>query len=189
PHVNPDLQAGIKRLGGAPAETAPTRVAAATARATPAKQDETAKLLAVFAEIEKKVRDGQVDEAQKQLLQMVEKDAKLARAWYLLGVTHEKKGDLDQAGVAYRQASYLKDPDAEAALRQINTSRVQPMLEEGDRAAKENNWVKAASSYREAVSIAPNLPLVHKKLAEALRQLGDAKEADRELKKAAELEK
>jgi tetratricopeptide (TPR) repeat protein len=189
PHVNPDLQAGIKRLGGASAETAPTKVAAAAAKATPAKQDETAKLLAVFAEIEKKVRDGQVDEAQKQLLQMVEKDAKLARAWYLLGVTHEKKGDLDQAGVAYRQASYLKDPDAEAALRQINTSRVQPMLEEGDRAAKENNWVKAASSYREAVSIAPNLSLVHRKLAEALRQLGDTKEADRELKKAAELEK
>lgn len=189
PHVNPDLPAGIKRLGGASPETAPTKLAAAATKAAPAKQDETAKLLAVFAEIEKKVRDGQVDEAQKQLLQMVEKDAKVARAWYLLGVTHEKKGDLDQAGVAYRQASYLKDPDAEAALRQINTSRVQPMLEEGDRAAKENNWVKAASSYREAVSIAPNLPLVHRKLAEALRQLGDTKEAERELKKAAELDK
>lgn len=189
PHVNPDLAAGIKRLGGAAPEALAQKTAGSPAPAQTQKKDDTAKLLVVYGDIEKKMREGQVDEAQKQLLAMVEKDPKQGRAWYLLGVTHEKKNDLDQAVVAYRQASYLKEPEAEPALRQINTSRVQPILDEAEKAVKENNWVKAASSYREAASIAPNLALVHRKLGEALKQLGDNKEAERELKKAAELEK
>ena len=41
----------------------------------------------------------------------------------------------------------------------------------------------------EALSLCPELPFVHRKLAEVLKQMGDTKEADKELKKAAELEK
>jgi Flp pilus assembly protein TadD len=54
---------------------------------------------------------------------------------------------------------------------------------------KENNDVKAAATLKEAARIAPNLSSIHRKLADVLRKLGDTKEADRELKKAAELDK
>jgi Tfp pilus assembly protein PilF len=42
---------------------------------------------------------------------------------------------------------------------------------------------------REALSIAPNLPILHRKLADCLEKLGDTKEAKHERDKAAQLEK
>lgn len=190
PYINPDLQQSLKLLGAGGAEPPAADGAGRTAKqAKPQPKDDTAKNLLAYADVEKQIRGGEIDAAQAKLMSMVEKNPKDGRAWLLLGNTHEKKGDLDQAVVAYRQASYLKETDADSALRTINTSRVQPMLKDAEEAVKENNWVKAAASYREALSIAPNLPIIHRKLAEALRQLGDTKEADRELKKATELEK
>lgn len=188
-YVNPDLQQGISRLGGGPApEATPSKTATAPAAETNAKE-EKAKNLLQYADIEKKMLAGDVDSAQQQLLELVQKDSKDGRAWLLLGNIHEKKGDLDQAIVEYRQASLLKEKDADSALRQINTARVQPMMQEAEKAISEKNWVKASSSLREALSMGPELPFVHRKMAEVLKQLGDNKEADKELKKAAELEK
>ncbi len=193
PHVNPDLQQGMRRLGGTAPNEVPGKTPTATASApppAPKKDDpEQLKIQEELAKIQNKMTGGDMDNAQIALLAMVEKNPKIGKAWYLLGVTHERKLDLDQAVVAYRQASYLNEPEADPALRQINTLRVQPMLDEGDKAAKEGNWVKAASSYREASSIAANLAIVHRKLSEALRNLGDNKEADRERRKADDLER
>lgn len=192
PHVNPDLQAGIRRLGGAATEAGAQRTSGTVPAPLALKKEDAEAVKAqqqALAEVENKLSAGQVDEAQKQLQAMVEKNPKLGRAWFLLGVTYEKKNDLDQAMVAYRQAAYLNEPGAEPALRQINASRVQPMIAEGDKAANEANWVKAAASYREAAAIAPHLPIVHRRLAEALNQLGDTQQADLESKRADELEK
>jgi len=191
-YVYPDLQQRIRAVGGAGTEVATAQTPGqkpAPGKPPAAQKDDTAKSLIAYGEIEKKMREGDYDGAQKQLMAIVEKNPKEGRAWLLLGNTHEKKGDLDQAEVAYRQASYLKEPDADSALRQINSSRIQPYMKQAEDAINEKNWVAAASSLREAASLAPNLPIVHRKLSEVLRQLGDNKEADRELKKATELDK
>lgn len=199
-HVHPDLAKGIKRLGGFVADSGPPQPEQKEApeKAPPkpsadeiAKQkakEEEQKKQQIYSALEEKLRTGKLDEAQKELMAMVDSNPGDAKAWRLLGHTYEKKGDLDQAAVSYRQAAFMKDKEASDMLRQIDTSRVQPKLKEADKAAAEKNWVQAAASLREAVSIAPNLPLVHKRLSEALRQLGDGKEADRELKKAQELD-
>ncbi len=63
------------------------------------------------------------------------------------------------------------------------------MLKEAEVASKKGDWVVAAANLKDAVTLAPNLVIVHRKLAEALKQLGDAKESQRESKKADELEK
>lgn len=200
-HVHPDLARGIKRLGGFVAEgageqAAPEKEAAPKAPKGPSpeelkkqqEKEEAQKKQQVYVALEEKIRSGKLDEVQKELTAIVDSNPADAKAWRLLGNTYEKKGDLDQAAVSYRQAAMMKDPEAESMYRQINTSRVQPMLNEADKAMAAKNWVQAAASLREALSIAPNLPIVHKRLAEALKQLGDTKEAERELKKAQDLE-
>jgi tetratricopeptide (TPR) repeat protein len=208
--VYPDLKDRINSLSGhastpavkgesAQAKVAPTppkgnqpgppQQASGKANAPIAEAGEQAKNLADYTNIESKLRTNDIDGAQNLALALVEKDPHEAKGWLLLGRTHEKKGDLDQASVAYRQAAYLKDPEAKSALAQIDSSRVQPMFKEADEAAKKGDWVKASASLKDAVTIAPNLPIVHRKLSEALRQLGDSKEAQRESKKADDLEK
>jgi Flp pilus assembly protein TadD len=151
--------------------------------------DDTAKNLMKYGEIESKIRGGDLDAATKDLMSIVEKNAKEGHAWLLLGNVYEKQGNADQAAVAYRQASYLKEKDADSALRQIDSSRAAPLIEEYEKYIKEDNPVKAAAALRQAASIAPNLSSIHRKLADVLRKLGDNKEADKELKKAAELDK
>jgi tetratricopeptide (TPR) repeat protein len=142
-----------------------------------------------YAEIENKLRTDDLKGAEKMASDLVEKDPRNSKGWLILGRIAEKKGDLDGASVAYRQAAYLKEPEAKVALDQIDSSRVQPMLKEAEGAAKQGNWVMAAANLKDAVTLAPNLIIVHRKLAEALKQLGDTKESQRESKKADELEK
>ena len=101
----------------------------------------------------------------------------------------KKKGDLDSASVSYRQAADLKETEAKEALDQIDSSRVQPMLKEAELATKQGNPVMAAAALKDAVSLAPNLAIVHRKLSEVLKQLGDTKAAQKEAKRADELEK
>jgi tetratricopeptide (TPR) repeat protein len=206
PYVNTDLAQRIAVLSGVPVgqqekqmkppseEELAKQEKARKAKEEALAKEEAAKKEAIkaqqaFAEIERKMSSGDLNGAQTDLLAAVDKNHNDAHAWLLLGNTQEKMGRLDEAAVSYRQASFLKDPAADGALRQINTSRVQPMLQAADKSMKEGNTVAAAASLREAASIAPNLPLVHRKLAEVLRLLGDTKEADREMKKAQELEK
>jgi len=147
------------------------------------------KNLNAYAEIENKMRTNDLDGAEKLASALVEKDPRNGKGWLILGRIAEKKSDLDSASVSYRQAADLKEPEAKAALDQIDSSRVQPMLKEVELYAKQNNWVMAAASLKEAEGLAPNLAIVHRKLAEALKQLGDTKGSQRESKKADELEK
>jgi tetratricopeptide (TPR) repeat protein len=206
--VYPDLKERIRSLSGqgsAPpekgGEAPPSKVATAQGtQKTPGKETvgpektgqpavDPVKNLSDYSAIENKFRSNDIDGAQSLALALVEKDPHDAKGWLFLGRTHEKKGDMDQASVAYRQAAYLKDPEAKDALRQVDISRVQPMLKEADEAIKKGNWVQAAASLKDAITLAPNLSIVHRRLSEVLKQLGDTKEAQREAKRADELEK
>jgi Flp pilus assembly protein TadD len=101
----------------------------------------------------------------------------------------EKKGLLDDASVSYRQAAYLKVAGADDASRQVDSSRIAKPMSEADRQIQSGDLVGASATLKEVVSLAPNLAGPHRKLADVLEKLGDTKEAERERKKATELEK
>ena len=207
PLVFPDLKERIRSLSGAPpektSEAQPGKPAVASSttgnsggkdrapdgKTTSAPQVDPSKNLADYQAIESKIGSNDIDGAQNLALALVDKDPRDARGWFLLGRTHEKKNDLDQASVAYRQSAYLKNPEAKVALAQVDISRVQPQLKQADEAVRKGNWVDAAASLKDAETLAPNLPVVHRRLAEALKQMGDSKEAQREAKRADELDK
>lgn len=156
--------------------------------------DPTSSLQAVtsgstYSQFENMIVSGQTEQAFSVLTAYVKAHPQDGHAWLLLGNVSEKKGDLNGAEVAYRQAKNLNDPAADEALRQIDASRVQPLLQEADRYMADRNWVGASASLHDALTLAPEMPLVHRKLSEVLKQMGDTKESSRELKKAQELEK
>lgn len=199
-YISPDLMQGLSRLSGGGG----TEVAAApaggqqpgkvpkkgnSAPAQPDKIDDTARNALAYGPIEKKLNSGDLEGAQKDLLSLVDHNPKDGRAWLLLGNTYEKKSDLDQAIVAYRQASLLKEPGASDALDGISTSRIAPLLADADKQLSANNLVQAAASLREAISIAPTKVMLYKKLAEVVQKMGDKGEADKLLAKADKLEK
>ncbi len=190
PYANPDLNPGISRLSGSQETTTSQDPGGqekdtAAAPGSPAIATQVSK----YSQVEDLMTGGQLDEAHSKLEAMVRKDPKDGRAWLLIGNIREKKGDLDQAVVAYRQSSYLDEKDADLALGQINLSRIQPMLTEADLAINEKNYVKAAASLRQAASIAPRLPVVYERLAVVLEKLGDRGEASRMRAKARQLDK
>jgi tetratricopeptide (TPR) repeat protein len=166
-----------------------TAALASNSASTPPLSDDMVKNLSTYAEIENKMRSNDLDGAEKIARQLVDKDPHNGKGWLLIGRIAEKKGDLDSASVSYRQAADLKEAEAKDALNQIDSSRVQPMLKEADLASAKGNWVMAAADLKDAVSLAPNLAIVHRKLAAALKELGDNKSAAKEAKKADELEK
>jgi len=166
-----------------------TAALASNSASTAAISDDMLKNLSTYAEIENKMRSNDLDGAEKIARQLVDKDPHNGKGWLLLGRIAEKKGELDSASVSYRQAADLKEAEAKDALNQIDSSRVQPMLQEAELASAKGNWVMAAADLKDAISLAPNLAIVHRKLAAVLKQLGDNKSAAKEAKKADELEK
>lgn len=207
--IDPDLKMAISRLGGASAAPAfasatpggattpggkpatgpgtPT-AGAVTATAAPPKPAVDVKSLETYAQIEKTMQTSP-DSALEMVNGLLDKNPADGHAYMLKGAILQKQNQLDDAATAYRQADLFKEPDAASSLRQVNTIRVQPHIQKADKYTQEGNFVGAADELRECIIMAPNLPLLHRKLAEVLVHLGDKNEADRELQKAADLEK
>jgi tetratricopeptide (TPR) repeat protein len=173
---------------GAPGTTGAAGTASG-AGATAAGSAMSPQELAAISSAENKFRNGDLDGALKDATDMTIANTGNARAWGLVGAIMQKKGNLDEASVAYRQAALLKLPGAAEACRQLDSIRVHPQLEEADKQYATGDFVHSAASLREALSIAPNLPILHRKLADCLEKLGDSKEAKRERDKAIALEK
>jgi tetratricopeptide (TPR) repeat protein len=138
---------------------------------------------------ETKLASNDTDGAIKFFEAIIDKTPADGHAWLLMGKSQEKKGDLDEASVSYRQATYSKEPGAKEALDQVNAARMLPHLKEYEKNLSEKNNVGAMSALRDAIDLAPNNADLHRKLIPLLRQSGDTKEADKETKKAEEIEK
>ncbi len=208
--IDPDLKMAISRLGGATAATAVaqtpgaasarpgtvtaggTSTAGAVSSASPPSTAQTpavdVKSLETYSRIEKTMQ-ASPDSALQLVNELLDKNPSDGHAYLLKGSILQKQNQLDDAATAYRQADLFKEPDASSALRQVNTIRVQPHIQQADKYTQEGNYVGAADELRESIIMAPNLPVLHRKLAEVLGHLGDKSEADKELQKAAELEK
>jgi tetratricopeptide (TPR) repeat protein len=169
---------------GAAAGTAP-----GAAPAAPPAPIMNPKELEMLTAAQSKFRAGDLDGALKDCQDMVDKNTSNGEAWLLQGHVQERKGMLDDASASYRQAAYLKVAGADDASRQIDSSRVAKPLAEAEKQIAAGDFVSASATLKEVVSLAPNLPGPHRRLADVLEKLGDAKEAERERKKAAELEK
>lgn len=210
PHIHPDLLQGISRLGGGPAPAAGAAATAAagkpgvagsgtaaaagvpSAAGVPAAAAPTEKIFDPrrLAPIESKMAAGDSDGAKKEADALIEKDPKDAKAWFYLGRINEKKGNLDEASVAYRMAFNLKDPEAKDAMNQVDLSRIQPFKTEAEKQEAAGNWVGAASSWKEATTVAPHLLMPLKKLIECMQKMGaDSKDISKAMKKLSELEK
>ncbi len=142
-----------------------------------------------LAQVESKIRSNDFANAKTQLTNLLEKNPTNGKAWYLLGLCNEKQGLLDEAASAYRSAANFKEPNAESSLKQLDICRVKPLLDQAETAKQQGNWIEVSSTLREAIILAPSMPLLHEKLAEALNNLGDTKEANVESAKAKKLEK
>jgi len=202
PHVHPDLMQGISRLGGGPAPAGAPVVAGGAPAAAGGKPGATPVAAAAaaapaapmldprrFAAAEGKMASGDSDGAKKDLDDLITKEPKDGEAWLRMGRVNEKKGDLDEASASYRMAFNLGVKEAKDAMNQVDLSRIQKIKQEAEKAESENNYVLAASSWKEACTIAPHLPLPFKSLAVCLQKLGDNKEAEKVLKKLKDIEK
>ena len=202
PYVNPDLVSGLKRLGdnvdpargnsdsslnnagsglGGKPQSTDSAVNSGNNNSVQSTQD--------LAQVETKIRSNDFVNAKTQLNSILEKNPTNGKAWYLLGLCNEKQGNLDEAASAYRTASNFKEPNADSSLKQLDIVRIKPLLDQVEAAKKQGNWIEVSSTLREAIILAPNMPMLHEKLAEALTQLGDTQEAAKEKSKALKLEK
>jgi tetratricopeptide (TPR) repeat protein len=173
-------------LGGTPGATGP---AAANAAASSTKAKPTVDNSAAYGKIESLIKENKLDEAIKEADTLAGASPSDGKVWLLEGTALEKQGKLDDAATCYRQAAGLKEAGAADALRQINTSRVQPLLNDAEKLINEKNNAGALAILKEAIILAPNLPSLHRKAAQVLKAMSDEGEAAKENKKADDLEK
>ncbi|CAN5357398.1 hypothetical protein BH11CYA1_BH11CYA1_24330 [soil metagenome] len=166
---------------GAPGSTG---AAAASATAKPAPNN-----TAAYSKIEGLIKENKLDAAIKEADTLLEASPSDGKLWLLQGTAKEKQGTLDDAATCYRQAAGLKEAGASDALRQINTSRVQPLLNDAEKLIADKNNAGALAILKEAIILAPNLPSLHRKAAQVLKTMSDEGEAAKENKKADDLEK
>jgi Flp pilus assembly protein TadD len=211
PNVHPQLQVHLTALlgGGSTKGGAGTAIASggppgsaqkgpgggaagpsgAGAPGTPAVPAPPPKPAVNYSEGESKLAAGDADGAIKFFEGIIDKTPTDGHAWLLMGLAQQKKGDLDSASVSFRQASYSKEPGAQAALDQVNKSRTEPAMKEYEKQLAVKNYVAAASALRDAIDVAPNSADLHRKLAAVLKLAGDTKEADKETGKADAIDK
>ncbi len=182
----PDGAPAVAQKAGAPGSLATAAGQPAGAAAPP---KEPPKPTVNYADGEAKLASGDAVGSIKFFEAIIDKSPTDGHAWFMLGRSQEKKGDLEEASVSYRQATYSKEAGAQAALDQLNATRMQPAMKEYDKNMADKNYVGAASSLKEAIDLAPKNADLHRKLAALMKQTGDAKEADRETHKAEEIEK
>lgn len=169
--------------------TAGNSAGAAATAAAAAGAGKPAAPAADYSKVESLMRDNKLDEATKEADNLLTANPKDGKAWLMRGLILQKQGTLDDAATCFRQADGLKAPEAAAALNQINTERVLPLMNDADKLISSKDYPGASAVLREAVILAPSLAKTHRKLGEILKLMGDDKEAARETKKADDLEK
>jgi tetratricopeptide (TPR) repeat protein len=209
PLVDPDLAAQIRILGGQPVGApgsgagqssiassgagnggggAPAGAGAPATATQPAKPLIDPRNLEQYAKIEG-LMGSNPKEALALVTEMIGRTPTDGHAWLLKGNIHLQLKELDDAAVAFRQAAAFKEAEAEDALRMVNTTRTAQNVQRADQYIAEKDWVKAQSELQEAITKAPNLPALHRKMADVMDNLGDKESAQKERSKADQLEK
>ena len=117
---------GTGATGANPTGTAAGGPAAATPGGKPAPPVD-------YAKVENMLRENKLEEAGKEADSLVSANPKDGKAWLMKGLILQKQGNLDDAATCFRQADGLKAPEAASALNQINTERVQPLMQDAEK--------------------------------------------------------
>lgn len=194
PLIDSDLKQAMVRIGAAPSIAAETPGNSSAQPVKKTAEEAKADLQVVlkeksYQEVENAIASGELDNAISKGTAIFQKDSKDGRVARLIGLAQEKKGSLDDAKVWYRIAAGLGDQLGQDALDQMDSSRVQPKIAEAEELTSKGDFVKAASSLREALDIAPRRPDIHRKLGDVLNKLGDKEGAKKEFDQAEKLEK
>ena len=177
--ANPGASGGtIASAAGAPGGAPPAAAAAAAAKNS-----------AAYAQIDSLTKAGQLDQAAQAADSILGATPADGQAWLLKGQVMEKKGDLDEAAVCFRQAAGLKVKEGDDNLNRINNMRAKPLIEQADTAYAKGDFASAAALLKEASSMSPRDSALHRKLSEVLKKAGDDAGAERELRKADEAAK
>jgi tetratricopeptide (TPR) repeat protein len=160
--------AGVPGAPGAPAQAAP-----------PVNKNAEA-----YAKIDSLIKSSSLDEAAKGCDAVLNATPADGQAWYLKGQVMEKKADLDEASVCYRQAAGLKIKEADDALKRINDMRAKPMLGQADALSAKSDWAGAGEILREVTSLSPKDAALWRKYGDVLKKAGDDKGSERAYKKA-----
>src|SRR5208283_2891956 len=112
-----------------------------------------AKSTAAYANIDSLIKTSQLDPAAKACDDVLNATPADGQAWYLKGLVMEKKADLDEASVCFRQASGLKIKEADDALKRINDLRITPLLPQADAFITKGDFAGAAEIMREVTSL------------------------------------
>ncbi|MBU6451997.1 MAG: tetratricopeptide repeat protein [Cyanobacteria bacterium REEB67] len=163
--------------GTAPGATSSPGAAAGGAPAAPVNT-------AAYTKIGSLTSGGQLDQAATAADEILNKTPADGQAWYLKGLVMEKKGDLDEAAVCFRQASGLKVKEAEDALNRINNLRTKPLIDQATNLEIKGDLPGAIEIMKEAGLMSPRDSALHRKLADMLKKSGDTAGAERENKKA-----
>ncbi|HEY9772301.1 MAG TPA: tetratricopeptide repeat protein [Planktothrix sp.] len=135
---------------------------------------------AVLASAQSKINGNDLAGAEKDLNNELEKNAQDGKAWMMQGAVQEKKGSLEDASVAYRQATYFNVPGSVQAMNRIDDLRAKPLLEQGDKLLASKDLAGARDAFRQAASVSPNSIDAHRRYLEILKQVGDPKEIEHE---------
>ncbi|MBS2007785.1 MAG: tetratricopeptide repeat protein [Cyanobacteria bacterium SZAS TMP-1] len=154
-----------------------------------AAQPAAAKNAAAYSNIEGLIKSNQYDAAATAADAILAATPADGQAWNLKGICLEKKGDLDEAAVCYRQASGLKIKEADDSLKRINDMRIKPLMEQAEALIVKNDLPGAAEILNQATSMSPRDAALWRKLGEVLKKNGDEKGAERALRKADEAAK
>ena len=173
---------GTVAPGGQPGGTAANSGGAAAAAAA-------AKNAAAYSNIEGLIKSNQYDAGAAAADALVTASPGDGQGWNLKGVCMEKKGDLDDAAVCYRQAAALKIKEADDSLKRVNDMRIKPLMAQAEDLISKKDLPGAAEILNQATSMSPKDVALWRKLADVLRQNGDEKGAERAKKKADDAEK
>jgi len=170
---------GAIQGGGQPAGNPAAAAAAAAA----------AKNAAAYSNIDGLIKSGQYDAGAAAADVVLAATPSDGQGWYLKGTCLEKKGDLDEAAVCYRQASGLKIKDGDEALKRVNDMRIKPMIDQADELLKKGDIPGAAEILNQATNMSPRDVALWRKLADVLTKNNDEKGAERARKKAEDASK
>ena len=181
PLIDPDLKAGLQRLGAPVAVAAVPGTAASNKSAEQSKEAlKKAMQEKEYTDLEGMIQGGQLDEAIAKAQDLFGKDPKDGRVAGIIGLAYEKKGDPDMAKGYYRTAAALGDSNSSRFVKQIDSNRLLPKIQEGEKLKQEGKWLEAASVFRDALIINAERADVHRQLAECLSKIGDSKAAKEE---------
>ena len=192
PLIDPDLKAGLVRIGApAPADATATAQNPAKAAAQSKEALQRSMNEEKYTSLQNMVESGNLDDAITKGQEQFSTNQKDGRYPGLVGRAYEKKANsevdadkkseyLNSAKSWYRIGAGLKDDSSMRFLEQIDASRIADKMKDADDLFKQSKFVEAKNVYQDILIMTPTRSDVHRKLGDCMKQLGDSEGSRKE---------